>query len=93
MPKTGRHLVGAVTITLDLADTPECRGLQMTQPNDLERRILASACVGTDISPELIEELLELERDNERRLRRRGLSAALRGSIEDFMRDRSSDSH
>ena len=65
----------------------------MTQPNDLERRILASACVGTDISPELIEELLELERDNERRLRRRGLSAALRGSIEDFMRDRSSDSH
>ncbi len=65
----------------------------MAQTNDLERRLLASACVGTDISPELIEELLELERDNERRLRRRGLSAALRGCIEEYTKEKISDLH
>ena len=65
----------------------------MELQNELERKLLAAACVGTDISPELIQELLELERDNERRLRRRGLSAALRGTIEEFMRERASDSH
>ena len=63
----------------------------MKQPNGLERRLLASACVGTDISPELIQELVELERDNERRLRRRGLSIALRGCIEEFMRKKADD--
>ena len=65
----------------------------MEQQNDLERRLLAAACVGTDISPGLIQELLELERDNERRLRRRGLSAALRGCIEEYVREKASDSH
>ena len=63
----------------------------MEQSNGLERRLLVSACVGTDISPELIQELVELERDNERRLRRRGLSVALRGCIEDFMRKTADD--
>jgi hypothetical protein len=63
----------------------------MEQSNGLERRLLASACVGTDISPELIQELVELERDNERRLRRRGLSMALRGCIEEFMRKTADD--
>ena len=63
----------------------------MEQSNGLERRILESVCVGTDISPELIQELVELERDNERRLRRRGLSMALRGCIEEFMRKTADD--
>ena len=65
----------------------------MTQANDIEQRLLASVCIGTDIEPELIEELIELERDNERRLRRRGLFAALRGCIEDYIREQDSDSH
>ena len=65
----------------------------MEPTNSLESKLLASACVGTDISTELIGELLELERDNERRLRRRGLSAALRECIEDYLRENSSDSH
>ena len=65
----------------------------MEPTNRLENTLLASACVGTDISAELIEELVELERDNERRLRRRGLSAALRACIEDYLRENSVDSH
>ena len=64
----------------------------MVQPTDSERKLLASACVGTDISPELIQELLGLERENERRLRRRGLSAALRACIEEYTMERDSDS-
>jgi hypothetical protein len=65
----------------------------MTQPNEIEHRLLTSVCIGTDIEPSLIEELIELERDNERRLRRRGLFAALRGCIEDYIRERDRDSH
>ena len=65
----------------------------MTQLDDTERRLLRSNCIGYDINPELIEELVQLERDNERRLRRRGIFPALRGCIEDFTREKFSDSH
>ena len=65
----------------------------MTLPDDTERRLLKSNCIGYDVSPELIEELIQLERDNERRLRRRGIFLALRGCIEDFTREKFSDSH
>ena len=65
----------------------------MTQTNDVERRLLVSACTGTDITPDLIETLIDLERDNERRLRRRGLFAALRGCIENYSKEQSDDYH
>ena len=65
----------------------------MTQISNIEHRLLVSACIGTSIDPSLIEELIDLERDNERRLRRRGLFAALRGCIEDYTREQDFDSH
>jgi hypothetical protein len=65
----------------------------MEEADGIERRLLASACAGSDIGPDLIEELVEFERDNERRLRRRGLFAALRGSIENYSRELRDDSH
>ena len=65
----------------------------MDDIDSIERRLLASACAASDITTDLIEELIELERDNERRLRRRGLFAALRGCIENYSRELKDDSH
>ena len=65
----------------------------MSQRDSLEHRLLVSACIGTNINPSLIEELIDLERDNERRLRRRGLFAALRGCIEEYTREQEFDPH
>lgn len=64
----------------------------MGQQHDVERRLLAAACLEFDIEPGLVETLVILERDNERRLRRRGLFPALKSAIEDYVTEREGDS-
>ena len=56
----------------------------MTQQN-MERRILNSACQRHDIDPKLVDELIEIEREFEGRLRRQGLQSRLEGTIADYV--------
>jgi hypothetical protein len=64
----------------------------MDQQHDVERRLLEATCLELDIDPGLVDILVALERDNERRLRRRGLFPALRSIIEDYVTEHEHDS-
>ena len=63
----------------------------MTQQN-MERRILNSACQRHDIDPELVDQLIEIERSFERQVKRQGLPAALKERIADYVMERADDS-
>ena len=63
----------------------------MTSP-DIERRLLEAACLEFDVSADFVELLISVERDNERRLRRRGLFLALRNAVQEYVQERENDS-
>ena len=48
-----------------------------------ERELLQMECLRAGLKPELIIDLMEIERSFEKRLRRRGLPQQLREAIED----------
>ena len=48
-----------------------------------ERELLKTECLRVGLKPELVIELMEIERSFEKRLRRRGLPLQLRQAIED----------
>ena len=62
----------------------------MTQQN-MERRILNSACQRHDIDPALVDQLIETEREFEGRLRRQGLPSRLEETIADYVTERADD--
>ena len=62
----------------------------MTQQN-MERRILNSACQRHDIDPELVDKLIEIEREFEGRLIRHGLPGSLENTIADYVTERADD--
>ena len=51
---------------------------------DTENQLLETLCLEFDIDPGLIRRLIELEIENERRMRRRGLTRSLKKAIEDY---------
>ena len=51
---------------------------------DTESQLLETLCLEFDIDPGLIRRLIELEIENERRMRRRGLTRSLKKAIEDY---------
>ena len=63
----------------------------MTQQN-MEKRILNSACQRHDIDPELVDQLIEIERLFEGQLQRRGLPSTLENTIADYVTERADDS-
>ncbi|MCY4578132.1 MAG: hypothetical protein OXD31_03700 [Chloroflexi bacterium] len=56
----------------------------MTQQN-MERRILSSACQRHDIDPELVDNLIAIERKYDGMLRRQGLPSELEGTIAKYV--------
>ena len=64
----------------------------MNEKTDTERRLLEAACLEFGIDSDLVEALISIERDNERRFRRRGLFTALRGALDDHVMERHVDS-
>ena len=58
---------------------------------DTERQLLETLCLEFDIDPGLIRRLIELEIENERRIRRRGLIRDLKRAIEDYTMEREDD--
>lgn len=59
--------------------------------HDIERRLLEVACLEFDVDPDFVESLISIEKDNERRLRRRGLFLALRSAVQDYVEEREID--
>ena len=58
---------------------------------DTESQLLETLCLEFDIDPALIRRLIELEIENERRMRRRGLTRSLRKEMEDYIVEREDD--
>ena len=61
------------------------------EKSDTERRILEAACLEYGVASELVDELISLEIDNERRLRRRGLFPSLKSAIENYVQEHEDD--
>ena len=59
-----------------------------TERMDTESQLLETLCLEFDIDPGLIRRLIELEIENERRMRRRGLRRSLKKAIEDYTVER-----
>lgn len=58
---------------------------------DIENQLLETLCLEFDIDPELLRQLIELEIENERRIRRRGLIRDLKRALEDYTMEREDD--
>lgn len=58
---------------------------------DTESQLLETLCLEFDIDPGLIRRLIELEIENERRMRRRGLTRNLKKAIEEYTVEREDD--
>lgn len=63
----------------------------MAIENESEARLLEAACLENDINISVVENLLAIERENERRLRRRGIFNSLRSVLEDHVAENSND--
>ncbi len=64
----------------------------MADKSITERRILEAACLDFGVMPELVDDLIDLEIENEGRLRRRGLFPDLKETIEHYVSERNNDS-
>lgn len=63
----------------------------MTQQN-MERRILNSTCQRHDIDPEIVDQLIEIERSFEGKSSKYGLFVILKNAIADHVMERTDDS-
>ena len=64
----------------------------MAEKSDTERRILEAACLEFGVEPGLVDELIDLELEQEGRLRRRGLVPSLKDAIETHVLEHEDDS-
>ena len=64
----------------------------MAEKSDTERRILKDACLEFGIEPGLVDELIDLELEQEGRLRRIGLVRNLKAAIEFHVLEQEDDS-
>ncbi len=61
--------------------------------NASERRLLEAACVQTELKPSLIERLIAIEQESQRKIRRRGIFQTLRAEIEGYLESEPPDDH
>ncbi len=70
---------------------PPLESLEAVERTDTETQLLEALCLEFDIDPGLIRRLIELEVENERRMRRRGLTRNLKKAIEEYTVEREDD--
>ena len=63
----------------------------MVEKSISEQRLLERACLEFDVDSTLVGELIRLELDNERRLRRMGLRRELKNAIENYVLEHEDD--
>lgn len=63
----------------------------MVEKSRSEQRLLEALCSEYDVDPSLVDVLIQIEIENERRLRRRGLPDRLKNAIENHLTEREDD--
>lgn len=63
----------------------------MVEKSRSEQRLLERVCLEFGIDSTLVDELISLELDNERRLRRMGLRRELKNAIENYVLEHEDD--
>ena len=60
-------------------------GVGMETEKSTERRLLEAACLEYGVNSSLVQALVDIEQENERRIRRRGIFQMLRAAIEEYV--------
>lgn len=63
----------------------------MVEKSRSEQRLLETLCSEYDVDPSLVDDLIQIEIENERRLRRRGLPDRLKNAIANHLTEREDD--
>ena len=63
----------------------------MVEKSRSEQRLLETLCSEYDVDPSLVDALIQIEIENERRLRRQGLPDRLKNAIVNHLTEREDD--